>query len=165
MKAKLVRNAAMILAAGLFVLPAPAEAACSPLSLCSCTVTATGVSFGNYNVLTATPNDATGTVRVVCTLLLDLGGSFTVDLSQGSSASYTARTLRNGANSLTYNLYTDAARAQIWGNGTGGSTRVTQNFAGLLLVDRSYTVYGRIPARQNVRSGGYSDTIIVTVTY
>jgi spore coat protein U-like protein len=165
MKSRMIRAAAMTFAAGLFLSPMPAEAACSPLSLCSCTVTATGVSFGTYNMLTAAPNDATGTVRVTCILLLDLAGSFTVDLSPGVSGSYTARTLRNGANSLTYNLYTDAARTQLWGNGTGGSNRVTQNFAGLLLVDRSYTVYGRIPALQNVRSGAYSDTIVVTVTY
>lgn len=162
---KAVRAAVVMLGLGAALLPARAEAACSPLSLCSCTVTATGVSFGNYNVLTTTPNDATGTVRVTCILLLDLAGSFTVDLSTGASGSYAARTLRNGANNLSYNLYTDAARAQLWGNGTGGSNRVVQNFAGLLLVDRSYTVYGRIPARQNVRPGSYSDTIIVTVTY
>ncbi|MBE1529902.1 spore coat protein U-like protein [Sphingopyxis sp. OAS728] len=145
--------------------PVPAQAACSPLSLCSCTVSATGVAFGSYNTLAASPNDAAGSVRVVCTLLLDLAGSFTVDLSPGASNNYAGRTLRNGTNSLVYNLYTNAARTQIWGNGTGSSLRVTQSFAGLLLVDRTIPVYGRIPARQNARAGAYSDTIIVTVTY
>ena len=144
---------------------APAHAACNPLSLCSCTVSATGVAFGSYNALSASPNDAAGSVRVVCTLLLALNGSFTIDLSTGTSNSYTGRTLRSGANSLVYNLYTSAARTQIWGNGTSSSTRVTQNFAGLLLVDRTVPVYGRIPAGQNARAGAYSDTIIVTVTY
>jgi spore coat protein U-like protein len=85
--------------------------------------------------------------------------------SPGASNNYAGRTLRNGTNSLVYNLYTNAARTQIWGNGTDSSLRVTQSFAGLLLVDRTIPVYGRIPARQNVRAGAYSDTIIVTVTY
>ncbi|MBL0914545.1 MAG: spore coat protein U domain-containing protein [Sphingopyxis sp.] len=155
----------LLLGAALLAVPAPAEAACSPLSFCSCTVSATGVSFGSYNMLTATPNDAAGSVRVICTLLLDLAGSFTVDLSTGASNSYGARTMRSGANSLTYNLYTTAGRTQVWGNGTGGSTRVTQSFSGLLLVDRTIPIYGRIPAGQNARAGSYSDTIIVTVTY
>lgn len=145
--------------------PAPAQAACNPLSLCSCTVSATGVAFGTYNTLATSPDDAAGSVRVLCTMLVALNGSFTIDLSTGASNSYTNRTLRNGANSLVYNLYTTAARTQVWGNGTGSSVRVTQSFAGLLLVDRTVPVYGRIPARQNARAGAYSDTIIVTVTY
>ena len=145
--------------------PAPAQAACNPLSLCSCTVSATGVAFGSYNILSASPSDAAGSVRVVCTLSAALSGSFTIDLSTGASNSYTNRTLRNGANSLVYNLYTSAGRTQDWGNGTGSSVRVTQSFTGLLVVDRTVPVYGRIPARQNVRGGAYSDTIVVTVAY
>ena len=30
---------------------------------------------------------------------------------------------------------------------------------------RHYTVYGRVPALQNARSGSYSDVITVTVDY
>lgn len=143
----------------LFLLPAllgslliatPAQAACAQLSFCSCTVTATGISFGNYIPVDSASNNSSGTVRVQCTLLLALAGSFTVDLSTGSSASYAQRTLRNGASILNYNLYLDAARSQILGNGTGGSSRITYNFAALLGVDQSFTVYGRIPAGQNV---------------
>ncbi|UIJ46869.1 spore coat U domain-containing protein [Sphingomonas cannabina] len=145
--------------------PSEARAACNPLSLCSCTVTATGVSFGTYNPVSSSANDATGSVRVRCTLLVALAGSFTVDLSTGSSNSYAGRTLRNGTTNLGYNLYTTAARNQIWGNGTGGTVNVVRSFTALLAVDQTITVYGRIPARQNVRAGAYSDTIVVTVTY
>lgn len=154
-----------MLAGALMFAPSPAKAACAPLSLCTCTVTATGVSFGNYNVVNAAPTDSTGTVRVRCTLLVALAGSFTVDLSTGSSGTYAQRTLHNGPSSLDYNLYTDVARTQIWGNGSGGSFRVTRNFTALLSVDQTVTVYGRIRSGQNVPAGSYSDTIIVTVTY
>ncbi len=153
-----------MLAGALMFAPSPAKAACAPLSLCSCTVTATGVSFGNYNVVNASPTDSTGSVRVRCTLLVALAGSFTVDLSTGSGT-YAQRTLHNGAPVLEYNLYTDVARTQIWGNGSGGSFRITRNFTALLSVDQTMTVYGRIRAGQNVPAGSYSDTIIVTVTY
>lgn len=151
--------------ASLFLAPSPARAACSPLSLCSCTVTATAVSFGTYDPLSSVANDSTGTVRVRCILAVALAGSFTVDLSTGGSGSYAARKLHNGASNLLYNLYNSAARTQVWGNGTGGSVSVSQTFSGLLAIDRSLTIYGRIAAGQNVPAGTYSDTILVTVTY
>lgn len=143
----------------------PAQAACAPLSLCSCTVTATGISFGNYIPVDAANNDSSGTVRVQCLLLVALAGSYTIDLSTGSSGTYAQRTLHNGTSTLTYNLYIDAARGQILGNGSGGSSRITRNFTALLGVDQTTTVYGRILAGQNVPPGTYNDTIIVTVTY
>ncbi|MDF0544405.1 spore coat U domain-containing protein [Sphingobium sp. H39-3-25] len=146
-------------------MPGMADAACSPLSLCSCTVSATSVAFGNVNPVSPSNVDATGDIRVTCTLLLALAGSYTIDLSSGSSASYNPRTMKNGASTLQYNLYTNAARSQVWGNGTGGSVAVTNNFSALLAVDQTTPVYGRIPAGQNVPAGTYSDTIVVTVTF
>lgn len=155
----------MALLGAMVLAPQPAHAACNPLSACSCTVTATGVSFGSYDPLSQVDNGSTGTIRVVCTLILALGGSFTIDLSTGASGSYTQRSLKKGASTLAYNLFSDSAHSQIWGNGTGGSTQVSQSFTSLLIVDRTLTVYGRIPAGQNVAAGAYADTIIVTVTY
>jgi spore coat protein U-like protein len=150
---------------GLVVAPRPARAACNPFSACSCTVTTTGVSFGTYNPLSQVDNGSAGTIRVVCTLILSLAGSFTIDLSTGASGSYSQRTLKKGASTLAYNLFSDSAYSRIWGNGTGGSTQVSQSFSGLFVVDRTLTVYGRIPAGQNVSAGAYADTVIVTVTY
>lgn len=149
-----------------FVLaPGSAHAACAPLSLCSCTASATALNFGNYDPLSGADDDSTGVVDVRCTLAVALSGSFTVNLSTGGSGSYTARRLQNGSSHLLYNIYTDSTRSQVWGNGTGGSAQVSRSFAGLLLVDRSLTVYGRIAAGQNVPAGSYGDTILVTVTY
>lgn len=145
--------------------PSHAEAACNPLSFCSCTVTAADVSFGNYNPLSSSNTDSTGSVRVRCTLLVAFGGSYTIALSTGSSGTYTQRTMRNGASNLGYNLFTTAARSVIWGNGTGGSSSVTRSFFALLFVDQTTTVYARIPPGQNVPGGVYSDTITATVTY
>lgn len=157
----------ILLLAGLLslvVAPGRAEAACNGLG-CSCTVTATAVSFGNYNPIAATTNDATGTVQVTCTMVVALGGSYTIDLSAGSSGNAAQRTLKQGASSLNYNLYTDAGRSTVWGDGTGGSSHVSPTFTALLFVQQSATIYGRIPAGQNVAAGSYGDTITVTVTY
>lgn len=157
--------ATVVLLASFVLAPGSAKAACAPLSLCSCTVSATSLNFGNYDPLSNANDDSTGNIHVRCTLVAALNGSFTVDLSTGDSGSYAARKLINGSSELRYNLYTNSTRNQIWGDGTGGSVRVSRSFAGLLLVDRNITVYGRIDAGQNVPADVYRDTIIVTVTY
>ena len=54
----------------------------------------------------------------------------------------------------------------VWGDGTGGSSKLTDGYLlGLITVIKTYTVYGRIPARQNIPAGAYADTITVTVNY
>lgn len=163
-----MRARIFLLALGLWAalfLSTPANAACNALAGCSCTVTTTGISFGNYDPIGSANNDATGTIRVQCLLLVALFGSYTIDLSAGNSGTYTGRQLRNGTNSLTYNLYTTATRNQVQGDGNGGSVNVTRNFLALLVVDDTTTVYGRIPGGQNVRAGPYTDTVVITVTY
>jgi spore coat protein U-like protein len=155
----------MACAAWLLLMPAPAQAACDPRSVCSCTVTATSVSFGNYNTLSSSPMDSTGSIRVQCTLMSAIAGSYAISLSTGSSGTYTQRTLRKGSASLTYNLFTDTTHSVVWGNGTGNSANVTRSFPATFFVNQSTTVYARIPVAQNVPGGAYSDTITVTVTY
>jgi spore coat protein U-like protein len=156
---------AIVLLLSAVVMPAPAQAACDILALCSCTVSATGVDFGTYNPVAISDNDSSGTVRVRCSLVLALAGSYTIQLSRGSSSTYTQRTMTSGASTLRYNLYTSNARNQIWGDGTGGSLSVTNAFTALLGVDQTTTVYGRAPAGQNVAPGGYADTILVTIVF
>ena len=136
----------------------------------SCSVSATGPAFGNYNPLTPSPATANGSVVVTCTL--SRAGPTTVtaviSLSTGSSASFAARTLLAGASTLSYNLYQSATFAQVWGDGTGGSFTET---AILTLHPPNWTqqatsvIYGVIPAGQDVAAGSYSDTIAVTVNY
>lgn len=143
----------------------PVEAACASLSLCSCTVTATDVTFGMYNPVAVGNTNINGTIRVQCTLLVALAGSYTISLSSGTSGVYNPRTLVNGPFTLSYNLYTTVGHSQIWGDGSGGSSFVTQSFAALLGIDQSVSVYGQIPAMQNVPAGNYNDNITVTVNY
>ena len=136
-----------------------------------CTVSATGVAFGVYDTASTAPTDSAGNVSVRCT---HLGGgavktNYSITLSTGTSGAYTQRRLRAGSSFLGYNLFTDATRLQVWGNGTGGSTLV----AGSLLVNPgnfvinevSHPIYGRIPAQQAADTGSYSDTILVTLTF
>jgi spore coat protein U-like protein len=136
----------------------------------SCSVSATGPIFGAYNPLSATPTYANGQVTATCTLLS--GGATTVTLvssySTGASGSYALRSMLSGANKLGYNLFFDAAYTQIRGDGTGGSQTGGASLA-LTTSARTQTatstIYGRIPAGQDVAAGAYADTIVVTITY
>jgi spore coat protein U-like protein len=137
-----------------------------------CNITAGGVAFGVYDQLATAADDSTGTVTVTCT---NTGGgnttvNYSVALSTGASGAYSQRYMTAGTPRLNYNLYRDAARTIVWGNGTGGSSLI----AGTLTVgpgvgngtkSTAYTVYGRAPALQNATPGTYADTIVITLTF
>jgi spore coat protein U-like protein len=147
-----------------FAIPAVASA------VVTCNVTAVGPDFGIYNPLSAAPTLSNGTVTATCTLVS--GGTTTVSLvssySIGSGTSYASRVMVSGANTLAYNLFYDAAFTQIRGNGTGGSQTGGASFTltrASPTQSATSTIYGRIPAGQDVAPGLYADTIIVTITY
>jgi spore coat protein U-like protein len=131
-----------------------------------CSVAATAVNFGTYNPLSGTPDDAAGTVTFSCDLLVGLFMSWTVSLSTGNSGSYSPRLLNKGVSTLSYNLYTSAARSSVWGDGTG-VTSVVSDQRTLVIGSNTYNypVYGRIPIGQDAAAGSYTDTIVVTVNY
>ncbi len=155
-----IRLAALLVG---LVFPLPAMALCA---LCTCTVSTTNVAFGAYDPTSPSADDVTGTVTLNCTGLLALSGTIDIAFSPGISGTALARQLRKGSNQLNYNLYTDNARTIVWGDGTGGTSKVTSTVPlGLLSFSTSVPVYGRIPARQWVAAGAYTDSVIVTITY
>jgi spore coat protein U domain-containing protein, fimbrial subunit CupE1/2/3/6 len=125
----------------------------------SCSATASNLSFGAYDPLSILPNDATSTITVQCTLLTtyDVG----MDAGTGSGASVSTRKMTKSSETLSYSLYRDATRLLVWGN-TVSSDTVQGVGTGLSVP---YTVYGRIPAGQNVSPGTYTDTISVTINF
>ncbi len=127
----------------------------------ACTVSATAVTFSAYNVFTATANTANGTVTYRCGRE---DHNILISISTGSSSSFTPRTLKKGTESLNYNLYLDAAFATIWGDGSGGTGDYTKSNPPNS-TDVNLTVFGRIPALQDVSVGSYSDTVVVTINF
>lgn len=129
----------------------------------SCTVSVSGVVFGTYTPLTATALLANGSVNIACSGI-NGNNAVTIDLSQGISGSYTTRTLTSGALALSYNLYSDAAYTQVWGNGTGGSVEQSVSIR-KQSPSAALTVYGAVAANQDPAPGSYGDTITVSVNY
>ncbi len=103
----------------------------------------------------------TNTLTITCTL----GTGYTVSLNAGTAPAATTSTrkmtgLVNTTSYLPYNLYSNAARTQNWGNQS--SDWVPGTGTGL---PQTLTIYGKIPQGANVPSDTYNDTITVTVAY
>ena len=80
----------------------------------------------------------------------------------GAGATFPARRMTSGGNTLVYTLFTDPGRGTVWGDGTGGSSLANGSGNG---AAQAITVYGRIPSGQAVATGTYTDTITVTINF
>lgn len=131
----------------------------------TCSVATTPVSFGTYNVFSASATTSSGTIIVKCNNQPNHQMQVVASISTGSSGTFSQRQMKktSGSEQLNYNLYSDASRSIIWGDGSGGSSTVIARVS----RQNSLTayVYGTIPARQNLSAGSYSDTLIVTVVW
>lgn len=135
-----------------------------------CTVSAGGLAFGIYNPLSAVANASTGTLSVVCNGIGNGSTKVTLDVSwsTGLSASFATRKMFSGVDMLNYNIFGSTAYDQILGDGSGGSVTVSVgpfHLAGGGSDAETITMYGLVPALQDVAPGSYSDVIVVTVTY
>lgn len=124
-----------------------------------CTVrSATGVAFGAYDPIGANatlPRDAAGQIGYRCRRASPL-----VSLSAGSAGSFRPRQLRQAARVLTYNLYRDAGRTEIWGDGSPGTFTVIGPRG-----NRTIPIYGRLFPGQPAAAGAYADTIVATLNF
>lgn len=140
-----------LLARALLLLPLPLAAQAV------CRVDARPLAFGMLWDLSSHGADADSLVLLDCAAAT---GGLRVSLGPGLNAvQASGRALRNGATSLPYNLYTDAARSQLWGDGTGGSS------AAMAPGNAMLTVYARIPPVPTPRPGSYSDAVEVIVDW
>lgn len=150
---RLVRLGTVAAALGLAGAPAAA-----------CTISSAGVAFGAYDPRAAGADNSTGTISLACHPSVQAP---IVTLGTGQSGSFAARRLSGGSWTLNYNLFTNAARTIIWGDGTGSSSAQTLSGGSVSGGVRRFsrTVYGRVPAGQNVGAASYGDTVVMTVTF
>jgi spore coat protein U-like protein len=128
-----------------------------------CTVSTSALAFGSYEPIAtnaSTPMDGTGSVTITCTR----GATTTIGLDAGSNApgSGTTRAMLAGGVKLDYEIYKDSGRTTIWGN--SGASLFTPPVAPNK-NSRSFSVFGRIPAGQDVASGSYNDSVLATINF
>ncbi len=140
------------------------------LAATSCSTAVPSLAFGTYDPTLASPTDITTSMTVTCTrgILEPWSVSYSIELSAGSSGTYAARRMNAGTARLNYNVYTNASRSQVWGNGTSstGVVSATMSFSFFQFSNSStHTAYGRIPAGQDAGPGNYGDNLVVTLSF
>jgi len=132
-----------------------------PQARATCSISATGVNFGNYDPSAANPNDSTGNISYRC----NQKDPITIFLSKGNAPTFTPRQMRSGGETLNYNLYRDATRSSIWGDSTGGTTVYSDPAPPGRNETVTVSIFGRIPPSQDVAAGAYGDNITVTINW
>ncbi|HXE80607.1 MAG TPA: spore coat U domain-containing protein [Vicinamibacterales bacterium] len=121
--------------------------------------TPNALDFADYDPTSGTDDDAETTISLRCTkgttaeVLISLGGN-----PSGGQRRMTGQTL---SETLNYDLYTDSSRTSPWGDTAGAGYDHTAASAAWTDV----TVYGRIPAGQDVSVDAYEDTVTATVNF
>lgn len=128
---------------------------------------ATGLAFGNYTASAQLSSSGTFQVRCQCSGLACTGVSYRVQISAGTSGSYSPRQMALASNRLNYDLSTQSSMTPVWGSGLSGTAAPTACYILLVGGDvtTTYTVYGRAPSGQFVQAGSYSDPLTITVEY
>jgi len=87
----------------------------------TCSATAATLAFPNY-----TPGGGAQIGNTSVSIKCTKNTPFTVSLNVGSTTgdAFTQRLMASGANTLQYNLYTTAALATVFGDGTGSTGTV-----------------------------------------
>jgi spore coat protein U-like protein len=117
----------------------------------SCSASMSPVAFGAVTPITRAAVTATGTLTVTCNWLQTTITPQVLVCVNLAAAS--PRTLKNGANTIQYDLYQDSGYGVQWGATTLGTTpiSVTLNkpiISGNATVSTSVTIYGKIAANQ-----------------
>lgn len=135
---------------------------------CSITTTGTLIDFGRYSAMTSSV-DSQALLNFVCTptALGEVMLGYDIKVSPGLSGNALDRRLYlngdTGGNSLRYNLFTEASRITVWGDGSGG----TSFYSGSCTVALCpvTTVYGRLLGGQGGTPGAYRDSVGVSINF
>ena len=125
-----------------------------------CAVTGSNVAYGSVNLVTGSPATTTGNININCPGGL---GSFPylwacISIGVGTnSVSVNNRTMKSGANSLAYQLYTDSAYTNIYPFSPPNQFSIP--YSNTTGANANSTVYARIVSGQTtVPPGAYTDS-------
>ena len=162
----MMRYSSLLIAACL-VVSATAYAASntSPLEInavvvANCQIVTSDLAFGAYDpLLEHATRELDGSAQV--TMLCTRSSRAEIIIDSGRNPIGTYRGLSGGTQHVSYQLYRDAGRTQVWGS-AGNALQFVSN--GVARPER-FVVYGRIPPGQEVASGVYTDVVTATVDF
>jgi spore coat protein U-like protein len=139
----------------------------------NCTISATNLSFGTYDPLSASANNATGTVTITCTK----NAASTIGMDNGANFAAATRNMKSGAGDLiAYSLGQPPSNAVGAACTFPAATAWTTSGAGLFTpaaapskAARTYNVCGTAAPGQDVPGSVagvlYSDTVTASVNF
>jgi spore coat protein U-like protein len=128
----------------------------------NCRLTVPALTFGAYDPLAlhaVQPDDAQTILIVNCTR--NTSASVTLDFGHNAVGNGDRAMSGPGSVHLEYQIYRDAARSQVWANGSDA----VRFFSRGVLNPEQLTVFGRILPRQEVEPGAYLDVLTATVDF
>lgn len=131
----------------------------APQAMAACAITTTpGTNFGDYDVLSPSSTTLSSSFGIRCSPA-SLWAVVEIDDSANTGGQSNRAMKRvGGSELLTYNLYKNASMTNVWGMGGSGQWLVGS------ITTRTLTVYGSIPAGQNVPVGTYTDTVVLRIS-
>ncbi len=132
----------------------------SGLATARCRITnVVPLNFGTYDPSSPAPSDTAGEITIDC----DKTTPLRVTLGRGRSGRSTPREMRYRNSRLEYDIYLDPSFSAIWGDGTGA----TQAFQSVAVAGRTLRIpmFARMPPRQSVPPGAYTDRVMVVVVF
>ena len=118
------------------------------------------LSFGSYDPTGLQATSAL-TASASFTIRCTKNTTATMTIDNGVNASNSQRRMTDGAGDyLNYQLYSDPAYTTVW-----DLTNTVSYTSTSAATAQTETVYGSVPAAQDVAVGNYSDTVTITAAY
>lgn len=130
----------------------------------SCSITSANINFGTVNPLDVTPKTVNAVIRITCNNPTNSTAnvSYSGGISAGNSGNANSRYMKNGTDTLVYNIYYDSGYTQVYPtSGLGDSYTLAANSSAY----RDYVAYGKLPAQNRAIPKTYTDTLIISITY
>ena len=127
----------------------------------NCRIDLTPLRFGAYDPLGSNATavlDAATDINLTCTR--NSRATIVMDEGRGGGRPGDERGLVLGNDRLTYQIFSDSARTQVWGRGAA-AVQISATKSGR----QQLTVYGRIAPGQEVPAGTYIDVVTATVDF
>jgi spore coat protein U-like protein len=120
------------------------------------------LNFGVYSFIQKAPNDSSNNIKIEC----QNSTVVTVQIGAGQSGTVLNRYMIDAkGNQLKYNLYIDASRLGLLGDGNNGSSYFNGQNVGGIGAHPNMIIYGRLFPNQSIPAGNYSDSLVLNISF
>lgn len=126
-----------------------------------CTIDTNDIDFGTTGIIDQ-DMDGTANIDIECTNRTPYSIALDAGTHAGTAGDVTTRRLKNaGTDYVNYQLYSDSF-STVWGHTVGSDTVDSASATG---SGETVTIHARVPAKQNVAIGTYTDQVTATIWY